>query len=289
MSSATENRTLEAVKLQTRAMGAAVYEIGLYDPDAVNAPMLPRTWDLETLLRSVPWLRYQNANGRNIYIRPKGEHSLSLVDDLTKEAVAKMKSAGFDPALVVETSPGNYQAWLQHGQALPKKLSTAVARALAEKFGGDPGAADWRHFGRLAGFVNRKLKHRREDGLFPFVRVVEEAGAVYPEAPGFVGGVKAWLDAKHEMVRRNGGEASRPTALKTIDDFRRKPVYAGDMNRVDLAYAVYALAHDVAEVDVRAALASRDLAKKGNEKRQSDYIERTLGKAVRAIGRQRGG
>ena len=52
--------------------------------------MLPRVWDRETLLRSVSWLSYQNANGRNIYVRPKGEHHLSLVDDLTAAAVQKM-------------------------------------------------------------------------------------------------------------------------------------------------------------------------------------------------------
>jgi hypothetical protein len=50
--------------------------------------------------------------------------------------VARMKAEGFASAVVVETSAGNFQAWLQHGEVLPKELSTAVARALAEKFGG---------------------------------------------------------------------------------------------------------------------------------------------------------
>jgi hypothetical protein len=115
--------------------------------------MLPRTWDAESLFRSVGWLRRENRDGRNIYLRPKGEHNLSLVDDLTRDAVAAMKRAGFRPALVIETSPGNYQAWLKHPQQLGMELSTTAARKLAEKFGGDRGAADWRHFGRLAGFT----------------------------------------------------------------------------------------------------------------------------------------
>ena len=67
-----------------------------------------------------------------------------------------MKQAGFGPAAIVETSPGNYPAWLKHPERLSKEVSTAAARALAEKFGGDRGAADWRHFGRLSGFTNRK-------------------------------------------------------------------------------------------------------------------------------------
>jgi hypothetical protein len=46
-----------------------------------------------------------------------------------------------------------------------------------------------------------------------------------------------------------------------------------------LAYAIYALSHNIAEDDIRAAIASRDLTKKGSERRQQDYISRTLGKA----------
>lgn len=137
-------------------MGCDVFEVGLFKPStAAKGPeMLPRTWDTETLLRSLSWLKHQNRDGRNIYVRPKGEHNLSLVDDLTVEALRQMKVAGFSPALVVQTSPGNFQAWVKHPAPLSKELGTAAARELATRFGGDRGAADWRHFGRLAGFTN---------------------------------------------------------------------------------------------------------------------------------------
>ena len=150
--------TLDAITRQADAMAVDVFEIGLYKPAVdgkANEPeMLPRTWDKATLLKSVGWLKYQNSQGRNIYIRPKGEHALSLVDDLNAAALDRMKSEGFQPAIIVETSPGNFQAWLNHGRVLPRAESTAAARALAERFGGDRGAADWRHFGRLAGLTN---------------------------------------------------------------------------------------------------------------------------------------
>ena len=156
------DRTTQAVQQQIAAMGAQVFEVGLFKPSAADegrAVMIPRTWDSATLIRSIPWLRMQNADGRNIYVRPKGEHDLSLVDDLTADAVRRMKMTGFTPAAVVETSPGNFQAWLKHPRQLPRELSTMAARKLAEEFGGDRGAADWRHFGRLAGFTNRKAKY----------------------------------------------------------------------------------------------------------------------------------
>jgi hypothetical protein len=75
--------------------------------------------------------------------------------------------------------------------------------------------------------------------------------------------------------------------LKTIEDFRAKPIYAGDQTRVDLAYAVYALAHGVPENMARDALTSRDLSHKGDRKRQLDYIDRTIRKAQERIGDNR--
>ena len=126
-----KSRTLVAVEQQINAMACEVYEIGLFKPhlpgtESNEPEMLPRTWDRATLLKSVPWLRYQNSQGRNVYIRPRGEHHLSMVDDLTADAVKRMKAEGFAPSLVVETSPGNFQAWVNHGEILPQRLSTVA-------------------------------------------------------------------------------------------------------------------------------------------------------------------
>jgi len=143
--------TIYAVRWQIAAMGSEHFEVGVFRPASPGseARMLLRTWDGETLLHSILWLRLQNRNGWHICIRPENEHELSLVDDLTSEAVEAMKGDGHQPSAVVQTSPGNYQAWLKHGQHLEPKVSMTAARALAEKFGGDNGAADSRHFGSL--------------------------------------------------------------------------------------------------------------------------------------------
>ncbi len=285
------DKTTEAVSRQAAAMGCDVFEIGVFKPEAAHtqATMLPRTWDADSLMRSVAWLRRENRDGRSIYVRPKGTHNLSLVDDLTKDAVAAMKQAGFNPALVVETSPGNYQAWVKHADQLGTELSTAAARTLAAKFGGDTGAADWRHFGRLAGFTNRKPKYRDAvTGLHPFVRLIEANGTVYPEAERFIGEVKQKLEERireREQLRQRL-EATSPRArqrVKSIYSFRCDSRYRGDGNRVDLAYAIYAFSHGVSESEVAAAIRSRDLSHKGNEKRQHDYVARTLRKAANTV------
>src|SRR5436305_11078270 len=127
-------------------MASDVFEIGLFKPEAGNgeAIMVPRVWDREALVRSVPWLRHENLSGRNIYIRPKGEHQLSLIDDLSADAVAAMKRSGFARALIVETSTDNFHAWLNHPERLDKETGTAAASELAQRFGGDTKAAHGR-------------------------------------------------------------------------------------------------------------------------------------------------
>jgi len=56
---------------------------------------------------------------------------------------------------------------------------------MAEKFGGDRGADDWRHFGRLAGFQNRKAKYfDAAVGYIPFVRLIEAAAESIPRRSG---------------------------------------------------------------------------------------------------------
>ena len=282
------DRTHATVLAQISAMECNVFELGLYksDPQPI---MLPRTWDTDTLIRSLGWLKHENRAGRNIYIRPNGEHHLTLVDDVKIGAVSAMKESGFHPALVVETSPGNFQAWMKHPVVLAKTIGTAAARALAERFGGGTGAADWRHFGRLAGFTNRKQKHvDARTSLYPFVRLAEATGKVYPRAEQFLEEVRTRLEKEGEERRRFNERWTKNLSRvkgdqKTIETFRRDPKYLGDNTRIDLAYAVYALSRGAAADDVATELRSRDLSHKGNERRQSGYIERTIQKALHTL------
>jgi hypothetical protein len=95
----TRDKTSGPVEQQVAAMGSELFEVGLYNPDAgaTESIMIPRVWNSETILKSVAWLRHQNRAGRNIYIRPKGEHDLSMVDDLTTDAISTMRRRGSVP------------------------------------------------------------------------------------------------------------------------------------------------------------------------------------------------
>jgi hypothetical protein len=190
----------------------------------------------------------------------------------------------------VETSPGNFQAWLKHPRTLPREISTRAARELAGRFGGDRGAADWRHFGRLAGFTNRKEKYVSDDGLYPFVRLIDASGVAYREGARFVGSVLAEHHRDLQSRARQQTQVEAPFGtLKTIHEFRSNPRYGGDHTREDLAFAIYALTHGLNADQVSSTLRARDLAHKGDEKRQHQYVERTVAKALVATeGRTRG-
>jgi hypothetical protein len=214
-------------------MGATSFDVGVKRFDGTM--ILREGWGAKQVLKALLWLRRENLNQGHVYIRPASLHGLSLVDDLTAAAIQRMKAEGFAPAAVVESSPGNFQAWLKHGQMLTEALSTRAAKQLAERYGGDLGSADWRHFGRLAGFTNPKPNRRLASGLQPFARLLEASGRVYRQAPVFIAEVKAALAG--DAVRQAVGATVRAGApelslLRALADFYLDPRYGGDLHRV---------------------------------------------------------
>jgi hypothetical protein len=90
------DRSLEAVKTQIGAMGAARYEVLIVN--ANTGEQASREWSGPELLKSVAWLKRRNAQGGDIYIRPLFGPDLLLVDALSTDALKEMCSKGFTPA-----------------------------------------------------------------------------------------------------------------------------------------------------------------------------------------------
>ena len=140
---------------------------------------------------------------------------------------------------------------------------------------------------------NRKAKYvDASTGLYPFVLLIEAGGGVYPEAERFLTGVKNEVERQRAEKERLRAQITKvasalPKDLKTIDRFRADARYGGDGNRIDLAYAIYALSHGASAIEVAAMIRSRDLSHKGNERRQNEYVERTIKKALATIERGR--
>jgi hypothetical protein len=270
------------VRVQLRAMGCEHFDIGIKrDAGEMILREGQGTFEIETTIK---WLRHENAKGAHIYVRPAGVHALSLIDDLSAEAIERMKAEGFQPAVVVETSLNNFQAWLNHGQVLEAPLSTRAAKELVERFGGDPSSADWRHFGRLAGFTNPKRERQLPSGMRPFARLRSATGRVYSRAAEFLAGI-----TKNDSRETMQGEEPRTrqrrrrerVGVKALKEFHADPIYVGDLHRADLAWAKHAAGCGLTLEQIKDELLNgRDLSKKGNRKRQVEYAERTAHKAL---------
>jgi RepB DNA-primase N-terminal domain len=275
--------TRTIVVRQLAAMGASRFDIGVLQQ--TGRMLLREGWSAEQVDTAIKWLRSENARGAHIFVRPHGEHALSLLDDLTRAAISEMKQSGFEPALVAETSRGNFQAWLNHGQLLRRELSTQAARELARRFGGDPSSADWRHFGRLAGFTNQKRERRLENGLAPFVKLHECIGCVYSKADELlheVSAERAMLTLRR-AGRMHAGSRGNPGAIRPLAEFYRDRRYEGDLHRADMAWALYAASRGLLQGQIQAEiLRARDLSKKGRPERQVQYAQRTAENAVAA-------
>jgi hypothetical protein len=174
------DRTEAIVWNMLTAIEAPLYDVGVLSVQG----MLPGLDALpgSAVLERLSLLKYRNARGSHIYIRPSEEHRYTVLDDLSEISLVKLTADGFPPCAVVETSAGNFQAWLKHPAIFPKLLGTFAAQTLAARYNADASAADWRRFGRLPGFTNCKPKYKKPDGLFPFVRLRGHTGEQYPMA-----------------------------------------------------------------------------------------------------------
>lgn len=265
---------------QLSAMGCEAFDIGVLRQS--GRMLLRERWTQQQIVAAVLWLKHENARGAHIFVRPHGEHALSLLDDLSADAVMSMEASGFEPAVLVETSPRNFQAWLNHGRILNRELSTRVAKELASRFGGDPSSADWRHFGRLAGFTNQKPHRRLGNGLAPFVRLKKSTGLIYRSAGEFVEAVAESASGSTEETQHRPQRPISPrTDLRPLAEFHADPRYGGDLHRADMAWALHAGSRGLSEEEIEAEiLHARDLSKKGGFRRQMEYARRTAAKAI---------
>jgi len=234
------DRTTEAVRAQLAGMGAERYDIGVYDR-ANDAMLLRREWTPAQIEASIGWFRGMNANGRDIYIRPTGSSGLYLIDDVSAATVERMRAEGDTPAAVVETSPGNLQAWVRVSDTLLSTAEgTAVARDLAARFGGDMSSANWRHMGRLAGFTNRKEEHRQPDGRYPYVRLRDAGGERAADAPAILDRARDQAtQGRHAAAEKSGGvegESPQERAGRRFA-FSRPPAGVGPVSPLGREYA----------------------------------------------------
>lgn len=207
----TRDRSLEALQRQVAALGTARFEVGIRD--AKTGLMMNREWSRRELEddKTVAWLKRMNAKGNDIYVRPAGEHGLVLVDDLKPEALKAMREQGYAPAVTLETSPNNCQAWVKMADVpLAAKVRDRASHFLASEFGGKLASND---YGRLAGFTNQWPEYGR-NGQQPYVLVRSCSGMIAGEAKTTLDSICAAIDLEFDAKEKE----TRLQALAVASD-----------------------------------------------------------------------
>jgi hypothetical protein len=150
--------------------------------------------------------------GENLYLTPlsRQRHHL-LVDDMTEAKLSDFFHAGFKPAVVLESSPHNFQAILtvpHSGSPDDRLVGNELTRRLNRDFG-DPNLSGAVHPHRLPDAENRKPKHRREDGTYPRVQLTRSDGGTCEHALALARDI---AEERAGALARAGARPSAPAA-----------------------------------------------------------------------------
>lgn len=279
-----------------QAIDASEYQVMTRTPDVEGGKVKRRKWSAAEMLdpKPVRWLQFENANGAGVYIRAI-DRRVTLLDDVTPAAIEDLTSKGFAPSVSVETSPGNFQAWIRLAPSdAPEpspEVATQAARALTKSFDGDTGAIGFERFGRIPGFTNRKPKHERQ-GCSPWVTLRAAAYRVAAAGQSLISRIEAAFKKRDEVaavdaVRRavlaeemaERGETI-PTA-KAEELFLRGMAYSSaqtglSASEIDFRACGFALKHGSTVQQVEASLLKHSPDIEARHPSTADYARRTV-------------
>ena len=211
--------TWQAISRHLAAMPAELYLVRLIHSQSRCAFPGERLWNARQLTGAgtVRFLRARNHEGCDVYIHPYAENQNSgyiLLDlDAAQPTVMdNMRADGYQPCVIVQTSPGHLQAWVRLStDPLEPAIATAAGKLLARAYDGDPASTDWRHLGRLAGFTNQKPERRTPAGFAPWVKIVYAR-------PGRAQRAHALLQMAQAVTRRQPPAARRSAPWNSMTD-----------------------------------------------------------------------
>jgi len=226
--------------------------------------------------------------GEEIYFQPapipvNGKLCIKAVflDDVPEEALDHLPSG----TVIVQTSPGKYQAHIPLPQPMPIEEAGKIQRALVYYFGSDVASKDLLHLRRLPGFPNKKYpKHplvivanvvRSDTTLNDILQKVKIEETQYKKHVEFefrqAQQVKPWVYKEAQEILAEG--------KKLWDSF-----FDGDESAADFSFCLSLLRRGYNPQAVAYALLeiSPDLhLRKPNH--VDDYIQRTVERAWNAV------
>jgi hypothetical protein len=296
------DRTYRAVWRQLQAFeGDGMFEVGILNPE--TGKMRNLTYHRDSLLKIDPetkkastlsYLKAENAKGKHLYVRPaphpNGDtQGYVLVDDIDQVTAEELREKGLAPSVLVETSWKNCQAWIKVDERLTRNEASKVARLIAREAGGDPGSAGYQHYGRLAGFTNRKEEHLDlYTGQYPWV-LVHHAERTQASAGA------AWVARARAELEEEQKQKEATKACQT--ELASEKASEAELEKAVRAFAKYSAKTTTQDPSTRDWIALKSMAKRGyslealehalwhseglEERKKghtADYVQRTLAK-----------
>ena len=251
-----------------------------------------------------PEMQRLQRRGENLYYTPLSDkkHHI-LIDDMNREKLERLIKDGYQPAAVLESSPGNYQAIItvpKLGTAHDKDVGNRLSDALNREYG-DPKLSGAIHPHRAPGYENRKPKHQREDGSYPAVRLLkaEQRECIKTLA------LSSQIDAEYQRqaaLKAQQPERSRAKPALELaaasgsavdayqrhyrDVLKRQRGAGVDLSRVDsmIAVRMRVTGHDQAAIEGAIRQCAPATRQKDEGRDWNDYAQRTARYAYSAAG-----
>lgn len=244
--------------------------------------------------REIAWrmgeMHRLEQRGENLYYTPlSAKRHHILIDDLSADKLQRVLGAGYKPAVVIESSPGNYQAVLNLPKlGLPNEQDVAnrLCRVLNRRYC-DPNLSGAIHPHRAPGFANRKPERQRADGSFPKVRLAYAEARECAKALAEAAVIARELDQMAEAAK---AQAPSPThaapggspmaelyAAHRQDILARQAGGDIDLSRVDSMVAVRLrlTGHDQAKIAATLEACAPAIRQTTEGRNWRDYARRT--------------
>lgn len=135
----------------------------------------PEAMSYDKVMRQIPrFAKWETDKHDNIYYVPvSADRHHILIDDMDKAKLGTLIKDGFKPAVLIESSPNNFQAIITlDKQSDDQRINSRVENRLIEQLNQKYGDAKLQgplHPHRAPAFHNLKAKHKGEDGSHPEV------------------------------------------------------------------------------------------------------------------------
>lgn len=291
-----KEKALKQLKVM-RKLGVSHFKtqlvFGATPADAKREPkytktMPPKILSLDEVEKHLGFWWARNMEGFNVFVAPAphadGSYApLVFIDDITEQTLQQITADNCVPAILIESSPGNLQGWLQlDADRLSASDILDAQRYLSSKYGLDTGAHGATQNGRLAGYRNVKSSYVHQKIYTKLVHAYEN-----PVTLKIIEISNKNKSAQFENVRVRNLNFEKCSRTSNLDLFS---IYSNvqssgktSQSEIDWHFCFHAFRHgyDVMQVTQGIMQFSPDISeRKGSTERAEQYAFYTAQKAL---------